>query len=91
MVLALADHVLLFDGCEHITQVERHAVIQEIGGIAHAHVVAVVVVAVDDALCIGGAERQVSLILVGTGAQAHRVSYMSSCLEKVGGTIVAGR
>ena len=56
VVLALTDHVLLLDNSEHVAQVERHAVIKKVGGIAHAHVVAVVVVAVDDALSVGGAK-----------------------------------
>ena len=91
MVLALADHVLLLDGTEHIAQIERHAVVKEVGGIAHTHVIAVVVVAVDDALGIGSTERQVSLVLVAAGAQAHRVGYVGARLEEVGRTVIAGR
>ena len=90
VVLALADHVLLLDGGEHVTQVERHAVVEETGGVAHAHVVAVVVVAVDDSVGIGGTERQIGLVLFGTGAQAHRVGDIGARLEEVGGTVIAG-
>ena len=91
VVLALTDHVLLLDSGEHIAQVERHAVVKETGGVAHTDVIAVVVVAVDDALGIGGAERQISLVLVAAGAQAHRVGDVGTRLEEVGGTVVAGR
>ena len=91
VVLALADHVLLLDGGEHIAQIERHAVVKEVGGVAQAHVVAVVVIAVDDALCVCGSERQIGLVLVGTSAQTHRVGDVSTRLEEIGGLVTARR
>ena len=83
VVLSLRDHVLLLGSGEHIADIERHAVVQERCGVAESHIVTVHIVAVDDALGVGGAYREIGLVVVAAHREAHVVADVGSCLEVV--------
>ncbi len=89
-ILALRNHVLLLDRGEHIAEVKGELVVEELAGVAHAQVVAVVVVVVDESLRVVGAQREISLIVLRAGREGHGVGEVGRGLEEVGG-IVVGR
>ena len=90
-VLTLREHVLLLDFRVHGVQVEGHAAVEELRGVAGGEGVAVEVVVLDDTSGVDRTGRNVGLVLLVARREAHRVGDVVARLEEVVDAVVGRR